>query len=156
MWHHFGNNEIAYNFLEANNASLNALATEMNKKIEFISELAHFILTKPSVAGVVVPPLIATVINYFINDSMDDDSYLVPYPVMYVRQCFLVENTLTFNYCDRIFLSREKKATIRLENTGWLFNVSCFYHASSILRVVVYCSNRLFGNWFMHAIRSVY
>lgn len=78
------NNEIFYTLLEVNNPAFRAMATEMDERIELISKVLHFILTKLTVAGIHLPPIVLTAINYFIYD-LKDDSYVLPFPLMYVR-----------------------------------------------------------------------
>lgn len=80
----FGINEIAYNFIEINNAGSLAMATKMDENIELMSKVLYFIVTKFSVAGVTLPASVLTAINYFIND-LNDESYMQPLPMMCVR-----------------------------------------------------------------------
>lgn len=60
------------------------MATRMDGKVEKMSKMIHLILTKFTVKGVVVPALISTVFNCFIND-FNDESYVLPFPIMYVK-----------------------------------------------------------------------
>lgn len=55
---------------------------EMNEKIERISKLVYSIFVEASIAGLVVPPLLITLVNYFIYD-LKEDSYFLPTPVLY-------------------------------------------------------------------------
>lgn len=56
---------------------------KVNEKIERGSKIIYCILPEISFAGVVIPPLLITSVNYFIYD-LKDESYLLPFPVMYV------------------------------------------------------------------------
>lgn len=91
-----------HTFLEINNAALRAVATEIDENIELISNVIHFVTTKLTIAGLLLPPLVLTAINYFIYD-FGDESYVLPYPVMCVHQCFLAENFFYFHYHDRFY-----------------------------------------------------
>lgn len=58
---------------------------EMNEKIERISKLVYTIFVEASIVGLVLPPLLITLVNYFIYD-LKDESYFLPTPVKYVVQ----------------------------------------------------------------------
>lgn len=62
---------------------------KLNEHIEYGSEILYLIMVKISAPGCVVPHLLLTIVNYFIFD-LDDESYVLPFPVMYVpRQQFI-------------------------------------------------------------------
>lgn len=63
--------------IEANDVTFIAMAIRLDTKIELISQMIHFFLTKITVGGV-------TTINYFIYD-LKDESYVLLCPAMYVR-----------------------------------------------------------------------
>lgn len=54
---------------------------ELNRKIEQASHLIHLVLVWVSTSGVVLPPLIVTIINYVIY-GLGDESFYLPFPVM--------------------------------------------------------------------------
>lgn len=82
------NEKFQHTFLEIKNATT---VTKTDEKIELISEVVQFIATKLTVAAVALPPLILTVFNYFLYD-LKDESYVLPFPVMYVQKGFLVKS----------------------------------------------------------------
>lgn len=49
-----------------------------------MSNVLYFFVAKASVAGVVLPPLIVTITNHLIF-NLEDDSYVLPIPMMYVH-----------------------------------------------------------------------
>lgn len=57
--------------------------SKMFERIEEISRFFHFVMLKLTFIGIVLPALLTTVVNYFIND-MGSESYLLPSPSMYV------------------------------------------------------------------------
>lgn len=64
-----------------NDPPLRTTFDELNKKIEYTSELIHFALLKFTIAGIEMPTLLVTIINYFVYD-LKDDSYLLPFAIM--------------------------------------------------------------------------
>lgn len=56
---------------------------EMNEKVERISRLVYTIFVEASMAGLLIPPLLITLVNYFVYD-LNEESYFLPTPVMYV------------------------------------------------------------------------
>lgn len=64
-----------------NGPALKATITKVNESIEYMSKLLHFAILKVTIAGVEIPALLATIINYFVYD-LEDDSYLLPFPIM--------------------------------------------------------------------------
>lgn len=54
---------------------------ELNEKIEQACHLIHLALVWVSTSGVVVPPLIVTVVNYAVY-GLEDESFYLPFPVM--------------------------------------------------------------------------
>lgn len=57
--------------------------SDLVNNIERMSRFFHFVLTKLTVAGVVLPDLLITLGNYFIYD-LGDESYYLSAPMMYV------------------------------------------------------------------------
>lgn len=57
------------------------LYTQTNQDIEKVCEIIYLIMTKLSVAGTILPPLLLTAVNYFVYD-LHDESYFLPFPVM--------------------------------------------------------------------------
>lgn len=70
---------------EVNDVVFRAMATELDKNIEFLSNVLYFVVAKVSIAGVVLPPAIVTTINHFIYD-LEDEAYVLAFPTMYVHQ----------------------------------------------------------------------
>lgn len=60
-------------------------AIELDKTIESVSKLIHFMSTKLTIIGVEFPALIVTVTNYFMYD-LEENSYVLPFPMMYVHR----------------------------------------------------------------------
>lgn len=56
---------------------------KVNERIEQWNKIIYCISAEISCAGVVLPPLLITSVNYFIYD-LKEESYLLPFPVMYV------------------------------------------------------------------------
>lgn len=56
---------------------------ELTEKIERMSKLVYTIFVEASLAGLITPPMLITLVNYFIYD-LNDESYHLPTPVMYV------------------------------------------------------------------------
>lgn len=54
---------------------------DLNEKIERVSKIIHFLTAKLSWAGVVLPSLPITAVNYFIYD-LEEESYYLPFPVV--------------------------------------------------------------------------
>lgn len=57
--------------------------SELNKKIELLSEIYYFFVVKLTMPGVVLPSFLLTIINYFVY-NLDADSYFLPIPIVYV------------------------------------------------------------------------
>lgn len=53
----------------------------VNVKIERLSKLIHFVLTKLTVVGLELPALAITMINYFVYD-LSEESFFLPEPLM--------------------------------------------------------------------------
>lgn len=60
---------------------------ESAKKIEHMFRLIDMIVVKVSVFGMMIPPLINSIINYYVYD-LQDESFLIPRPMMCVENCF--------------------------------------------------------------------
>lgn len=60
---------------------------ELNEKIERMSKLVYSIFVEASLVGLVIPPLLITLVNYFVYD-LSEESYFLPTPVMYVTDHF--------------------------------------------------------------------
>lgn len=60
---------------------------ELNEKIERMSKHVYSIFVEASLVGLVMPPLLITLVNYFIYD-LSEESYFLPTPVMYVNDHF--------------------------------------------------------------------
>lgn len=50
--------------------------TDVNQKIERVTEILYFIIVKLNIPGCVIPPLIATMVNYYIYKLGDESFYL--------------------------------------------------------------------------------
>lgn len=57
---------------------------ELNEKIERMSKIVHFFIVKVVYVQSFLPPILITMINYFIYDLKDDSFYMV-IPMMFVR-----------------------------------------------------------------------
>lgn len=57
---------------------------ELNEKIERMSKVVYSIFVEASVVGLLLPPLLITLVNYFIYD-LKSESFALPTPVMYVN-----------------------------------------------------------------------
>lgn len=60
---------------------------ELTEKIERMSKLVYSIFVEASLVGLVIPPLLITLVNYFVYD-LSEESYFLPTPVMYVTDHF--------------------------------------------------------------------
>lgn len=56
---------------------------KLNADIERVSEMYFLISLRLSIPGGILPPLITTLLNYFVYD-LGDESYVIPYPILYV------------------------------------------------------------------------
>lgn len=52
-----------------------------NDIVELFSEMYYFLLVKISVPGIVLPPLVLTIVNYYVYD-MGNESYFLPFPFL--------------------------------------------------------------------------
>lgn len=66
------------------NSVSQAMYIELNKQIEQMSRLFHFIAMKISVPSTTIPALLLTLFNYFILD-LGNESYYLASPMMYVQ-----------------------------------------------------------------------
>lgn len=57
---------------------------ELNEKIERMSKFVYTIFVEASVAGLLIPTMLITLVNYFVYD-LKDDSYALPTPVVYAK-----------------------------------------------------------------------
>lgn len=55
--------------------------TALNEKIEMMSKWIYIILSKASPAGMMLPSLLLSTINYFVLD-LGEESFLLPCPMM--------------------------------------------------------------------------
>lgn len=55
--------------------------SKVNEKIERVSEIVYFVLVKLNVLACILPPLITTMVNYYIFD-LGDVSFQLMSPVM--------------------------------------------------------------------------
>lgn len=87
-----------------------------------MSKLVYSIFVEASIAGLVIPPIIITLVNYFVYD-LKEESYSLPTPVMYVKQHLipyqfrLGENFLIYFY----FLKGYHSIGIHLSDISRLF-----------------------------------
>lgn len=59
--------------------------SELNEKIERFTTLMHLFMVKFSIAGIVLPAVFVTFLNYYVY-HLDDESFYLPTRVMYVRK----------------------------------------------------------------------
>lgn len=59
--------------------------SELNNKIERFTTLMHLFMVKFSIAGIVLPAVFVTFLNYYVY-HLDDESFYLPTRVMYVRE----------------------------------------------------------------------
>ena len=57
---------------------------KLNENIEKMSKWLHFIVGKLSIAGLLLPTLLITIVKYFILD-FGDESFFLPTPILYVN-----------------------------------------------------------------------
>lgn len=57
-------------------ASSTSIYIELNKKIESMYKLLHFVMMRFTYIGVIVPQLFTTGVNYFVNDLKNESFYL--------------------------------------------------------------------------------
>lgn len=57
---------------------------KLNTDIERISELYFLVSLRFSIPVAILPALITTILNYFVYDLSDDDTYDLPHLVLYV------------------------------------------------------------------------
>lgn len=60
---------------------------ELNRKIEFVCRILHFILIRCTNVGVMLPPLLITAMNHFLCD-LKEESYFLTCPVMWVSSMY--------------------------------------------------------------------
>lgn len=58
-----------------------AMYSNVNEKIERVSEIVYFVLVKLNIFAVILPPLITTMVNYYIS-GLGDESFYLATPVM--------------------------------------------------------------------------
>lgn len=63
----------------------------MNERIEFVSEFYHNYVMKFNTAFIFLPAILITVINYFILDLGQDQSYFLPMPILCVKYIHTIE-----------------------------------------------------------------
>lgn len=68
-------------FLSFVGVDARTMYNKLNKKIELASHIIHLCLVWVSTSGVVVPPLIITIVNYVIY-GLGDESFYLAFPVM--------------------------------------------------------------------------
>lgn len=54
---------------------------EMDEKIELTSKLVHFVMAEFSAAGVALPLLLLSYVNYFVF-NLGDESFILPFPML--------------------------------------------------------------------------
>lgn len=79
-----------FQFAESNNPMASFKYCNLNNKIERFSEVFHFVLVKCTTAGIVLPAILVTMINYFIYD-LGDDAYFLPFPIVFVQKIYLFD-----------------------------------------------------------------
>lgn len=70
-------------FTETLNSDLWNSYEGVNMKIERISKALHFLITRFTVVGLMLPSLLYTIGNYFIY-NLGPESYYLPCPLLYV------------------------------------------------------------------------
>lgn len=67
-----------------NQKSAQKMYNELNERIEGISKLFHLILVKWSTPVVMIPPLITSLVKFYILNLDANESFLLPFPNVYV------------------------------------------------------------------------
>lgn len=75
---------------DLSNAAHTAIFADLNEKIEKNSKILHFIFVELTTIGIEVPALLVTLNNFFIL-NLNDESYYLSFPVMYVHCACMFE-----------------------------------------------------------------
>lgn len=62
---------------------------ELNEKIEFMTGLMYFAVVKLTPVGVMLPALVITIFNYYVN-GLGNESFFLPIMVMYVSKLLFI------------------------------------------------------------------
>lgn len=79
---------IRLNFTGARNSDLWIAYKGLNIAIERMSKFLHFLITRLTVVGLIIPSLLITITNYFIYD-LGTESYYLSCPYLCVWKCKL-------------------------------------------------------------------
>lgn len=75
---------------------------DLNSKIEFFSKIFYTALVKITMPGIILPAFLLTINDYYFHD-LGDDSYGLPYPIVYVSvmsvNTYLIE-LIYFHFID--------------------------------------------------------
>lgn len=75
-------------YLESlDNLIVESKLNKLNRKVERMSKIIYFIILKLTPATALLPTFFLTVFNHFIYDS-NDQSYFLPFPLMYVETLY--------------------------------------------------------------------
>lgn len=65
---------------------------ELNENVERLCGKIYFFVVKVSFVGLVLIPLVTTILNYLVGD-MNEESYALPSPITYVsRLCYAINS----------------------------------------------------------------
>lgn len=92
-------------FLELNDPVANVKYSEMNAKIEYISEFYVNFVMRFNTVAVYLPAVFITIINYFVLDMDKDQSYFLPMSILYVS----LTRCLSFHAENENFMGSELK-----------------------------------------------
>lgn len=73
------------NSIGLDNPVMSKIFNEMSVKIERMSRFFNSVLTRLTTAGIMLPSLIITLVDYFIYD-LGKESYYLSWPILYVYQ----------------------------------------------------------------------
>lgn len=116
---------------------------KLNRKIEKISAVYHFLLAKLTYFIFIMPDLCMTTINYYIL-NLNDESFHLATPMMWVKskKVYIEKRWAPITW----FLSI-KKAAIQLENTDRFFVCLDFISIGWICDSFLYNPTSMFECW---------
>lgn len=119
---------------------------DLNEQIERISKLIYFVQVKLTVAAVIFPAMLITLVNYFVFNK-NDQSYSLPIPIMYVQnEMYLIFIKPSGDGKIIVFCGCVSKVTIWLANTIGLFNGYNFRVHLNVWHCFKYRAVRMFWN----------
>lgn len=127
--------------------------TELNEKLERMSKFVYTVFVEASLAGLIIPPLLITLVNYFIYD-LSEESYFLPTPVMYVRE---ISFQTWFDWEKKLHMNEFilPKDAIQLAHAIWIFRDLSYWIWSQCCYIFMRRFNHMLSDWIMLAFHSL-